>query len=121
QLRVGWSEPLDPDSIFGSAVQLDDLDDGVGVSTTVTLTSQGYELRVTVVGGLTADHRHRLTVQGVRDLAGNTLITPFVLVFETEDVTPPELGAIAPPAGTTVTAGDLVFASATVQDNQAMG
>lgn len=120
QLRLGWSEPLDPDSIFGTAVQLDDLDAGAGVATTVTLTPQGYELLVTPVAALVADHRHRLTVAGVRDLAGNALATPFVLEFEAEDVTPAEIDQIVPPAGTAVTAGDALAVSARALDNQGM-
>lgn len=120
QLRLGWSEPLDPDSIFGTALQLDDLDAGTGVSTTATLTPQGYELLITPVSALIADHRHRLTVTGVRDLAGNVLATPFVLEFEAEDVTPPEIDQIVPAAGTTVTAGDALAVSARALDNQGM-
>jgi hypothetical protein len=120
QLRLGWSEPLDPDSIFGTALRLDDLDAGTGVSTTATLTPQGYELLVTPVASLVADHRHRLTVTGVRDLAGNVLATPFVLEFETEDVTPPEIDQIVPAAGATVTAGDRLAVSARALDNQGM-
>ncbi len=121
QIRIGWSEPLDPDSIFGAALQLDDLDAGSGVTTTATLTSQGYELLVTPVAGLSADHLHRLTITGVRDLAGNVFAGPFVLEFEAEDITPPEVDQVLPAAGSTVTAGDALDASARVIDNQGMG
>lgn len=121
QIRIGWTEPLDPDSIFGGALQLDDLDAGSGVTTTATLTSQGYELLVTPVTDLLADHLHRLTITGVRDLAGNVLAGPFVLEFEAEDVTPPEIDQVVPAAGATVTAGDALDVSARVIDNQGMG
>ncbi|MFN7941176.1 MAG: carboxypeptidase regulatory-like domain-containing protein [Thermoanaerobaculia bacterium] len=121
QLHVAFSEPVDLESLSGTALSLFDVDSGAGVTTTFTLQPQGREALITPVADLVADHVHRLTVQGVRDLSGNPMAQPFVLTFETRDVTPPAVGAIDPAAGTSVTSGDSLTVSAAVTDNQGMG
>jgi hypothetical protein len=121
QLHVTFSEPVELESLSGTALSLVDVDSGAGVTTTFTLQPQGREVLVTPVADLLEDHVHRLTVQGVRDRSGNPMTQPFVSTFETRDVTAPTLGAIEPPAGTSVTSGEALVVSAVVTDNQAMG
>ncbi|MEO8277245.1 MAG: carboxypeptidase regulatory-like domain-containing protein, partial [Thermoanaerobaculia bacterium] len=121
QIRLTFSEAVALQSLSGSALHLEDLDAPAGVETTFSLQPQGREVLVTPVANLVPDHRHRLTVQGVQDLVGNIMVSPFVLQFETRDETPPEIGPILPAADSTVSSGDTVDITAVVTDNQRMG
>ena len=99
QFRVLFSEAVTLESLSGPALQLFDVDDQVGVTTTFTLQPQEREVLITPVANLAPDHVHRLTIQGVRDPVGNVMAQPFVLELETADITPPVVASISPAAG----------------------
>jgi protocatechuate 3,4-dioxygenase beta subunit len=121
QIRVVFSEAVTLESLSGPALQLFDVDDQVGVATTFTLQPQAREVLITPIAVLAPDHVHRLTIQGVRDPVGNIMLQPFVLNFESADITPPVVGSISPAAGSSVTSGQTIEIAAVVTDNQAPG
>ena len=108
QIRVVFSEAVTLESLSGPALQLFDVDDQVGVATTFTLQPQAREVLITPIAVLAPDHVHRLTIQGVRDPVGNIMLQPFVLNFESADITPPVVGSISPAAGSSVTSGHTI-------------
>ncbi len=121
QFRVVFSEAVTLESLSGPALQLFDVDDQAGVTTTFTLQPQEREVLITPVADLAPDHAHRLTIQGVRDPVGNVMAQPFVLELETADITPPVVASISPPADSSVTSGQTIEIAAVVTDNQAPG
>ncbi|MEO8196126.1 MAG: carboxypeptidase regulatory-like domain-containing protein [Thermoanaerobaculia bacterium] len=121
QFRVEFTEAVTLESLSGSALQLVDVDDQVGVATTFTLQPQGREVLITPVANLAPDHVHRLTIQGVRDPVGNVMAQPYVLELETADITPPVVSGISPAADSSVTSGQTIEIAAVVTDNQAPG
>ncbi len=121
QFRVVFSEAVTLESLSGVALQLFDVDDQAGITTTFTLQPQEREVLITPVANLVPDHVHRLTIQGVRDPVGNVMAQPFVLSLETADITPPVVVSILPVAGASVTSGQALEIAAVVTDNQAPG
>jgi hypothetical protein len=117
-ILLTFSEPVDPLSLSGSALQLTDLSTGGGVSTTFQVLPGERQARVTPVGGLLTDRRYRITVQGVRDPSGNTMAAPVSTTFWTLDTIPPVITGVSFPAGTSFTAGDGVPVLVTATDER---
>lgn len=119
QPRITFSEPVSLLSLSGTALQLVDLTaGGAGVTTTFTLLPGEREVVLTPAEALPAEHHFRLTVQSVQDLSGNSLAVPFVVEWETADVTPPRLVRLAPAAGASFLAGAPVVIAVEAFDNR---
>lgn len=115
-IRVTFSEPLDPASPSGSAFQLTDLTSGQGLGTTWVLEADNREVLLTPVGGLATDRQYQLSVSGVRDGSGNTMTQAVTTTFWSLDTVPPSIDDIAFPAGTAYTSGDDVPVTVTASD-----
>src|SRR5262249_31802264 len=110
------NRPIAPASPSGTALQLLDLTDNTQLSTTFVVSPSGRELWITPVVPLPQEKHLQVTIQGITDLVGNVMAAPLVTSFYSLDATPPRFGAIAPAAGATYTAGDLVAISVAASD-----
>jgi len=119
-VQINFSEPIELASLSGTALELYDLTAGAGVTTTFQLLPGERVARLTPTAGLQPDRQMRITVQGARDLAGNTMAAPVVTTFWTPDETPPQLTWLTPAEGATFTAGDTVPATVDATDNRGM-
>jgi len=119
-ILVTFSEPVEPASLSGGALQLTDLTAGQGLTTTFQLRPSEREVILTPVDPLVADRDYRLTVQAVRDLAGNVMAAPAVVSFWTVDETLPELTWQSPAEGATFTSGETVPIVVDAGDNRGL-
>ena len=113
-----FSEPVELASLSGPALELYDLSASAGVTTTFQLRPSGRQVVLTAAFGLLADHHYRLRVQGVRDLAGNTMTALVESTFWTVDQTLPVASFLSPAAGASFTAGELIPAAVSASDNR---
>ena len=116
QLRIVFSEPVDPASLEGG-FQLVRTGTAGALPLRLRLQPDGREVQVDQIAPLLAETQYTLTVQNVRDLGGNAMAAPAVTAFRTIDVTPPEITFPSPAAGTVFLSGDTVGFAMTVHDN----
>ncbi|MFJ8045348.1 Ig-like domain-containing protein [Kitasatospora sp. NPDC096147] len=88
-VRFAFSEPLDGSSVGPTDVTVVPTAGGAAVSGTVSYDSTTNGVVFTQASPLAVSTSYRATVQGVRDVAGNTLAAPYAITFTT--AAPPPL------------------------------
>ncbi|MBZ0114334.1 MAG: Ig-like domain-containing protein, partial [Thermoanaerobaculia bacterium] len=111
-----FSEPLEPASAAGSALQLTNLTTGQGVTTTSSLLAENRMVQLNAVSGLETDSQYSITIQGVADLVGNVMTTPVTTTFWTLDTTAPEILSVVPADGESFISGELISFDVQVSD-----
>ena len=119
-ILITFSEPVDEESLSGTAIQVTDLTSGQGLTTTFQLRPGDREVIVTPAVAMIPDHDIQVTVQNVADLAGNVMPAPVSWTFWTPDFTAPVGAFTAPDAGTVYTAGDTLNPAVDATDNRGM-
>ncbi|MGA5703507.1 Ig-like domain-containing protein [Peterkaempfera bronchialis] len=94
-VRVGFSEPVDPATVTGANVALRSAA-GTSVPATVTLDSAANAAVLTPSQQLAANTAYTLTVQQIKDTAGNVLAAPYRSTFTTGGVPLQTLGNTQP-------------------------
>ncbi|MEO1086328.1 MAG: Ig-like domain-containing protein, partial [Acidobacteriota bacterium] len=120
-LLVTFTEPVDLESLSGTAIQLYDVTAGQPLATTFQLRPGDREVLITPVVAMAPDRDIRLTIQGVRDTAGNVMPSPVDINFWTPDHTPPTGAFTAPAENAVFTAGDPIAMAVDATDNRTMG
>lgn len=116
QLRVVFSEPVD-DANLATSFSLVRLPAGEVLPTHVRLETNGREVLIDQIQPLNPEAQYRLTIQGVRDLAGNMMAGSRQSTFRTVDVTRPILSPVYPSGDLVVLSGDDLFVSTYAQDD----
>ena len=96
-VRVTFSETIDP--AFTDGIKL--LLNGTPISARLDLIQGGTVAALTPLSLLLTDSIYNVSVSGVRDIAGNQLVSPFISIFTTIDT-------IAPTVSALTTSGDLI-------------
>lgn len=90
-VRAGFSEPVDAATVTGANVSLKSAA-GTAVPATVTLDTAANAAVLTPTQQLDANTSYTLTVQQIKDTAGNALAAPYHAGFTTGGVPPQTLG-----------------------------
>ena len=109
-VTVTFSEAMDATTITASTITLKLASSGTAVAGTVSYNASTHVATFIPNATLAQTTAYTLTVAGtVKDVAGNQMVTPFVLGFTTGDTVPPTILTVSPPnlstgvpAGTTV-------------------
>ncbi|MFF4652473.1 Ig-like domain-containing protein [Streptomyces sp. NPDC001380] len=91
-VRVGFDEPVDPATVTGSTVTLRTAA-GAAVPAAVAWDAAANAAVLTPARQLTADTAYTLTVQQIKDTAGNAMASPFTAGFTTGGVPLQTLGS----------------------------
>jgi hypothetical protein len=97
---VSCSEPMEPDSVDETTVQLLDVG-GQSVEAVLDLEREGFDIRIRPTTALELDTFYTVVVNGVTDAAGLPLPEPFTSTFRVRDLEPPVV-TLLPPEGVTV-------------------
>ncbi|MFD0530099.1 Ig-like domain-containing protein [Kitasatospora arboriphila] len=92
-VKFSFSEPLDPATVTGSALTLRTTTGGTPVTGTVTYDAATSTAAFTPGADLALTTGYTATVQGVKDLAGNTLAGPVTAAFTTAGLPPKTIGS----------------------------
>lgn len=103
-IRISFSEPLDAATVSGSTVSLRGLL-GLPVTAAITYDAAQQTIVITPASNLSYLVGYSVVVgTGVKDLAGNALVSNYTLSFTTEsflDLTPPQVTSVLPANGST--------------------
>jgi|CXWL01.1.fsa_nt_gi hypothetical protein len=116
QLRTMFSESIDATDL-ATSFQLVKVSNGEPVPFQVRLEANGREVLIDQIDPLIPQIQYRLTVQGVRDVAGNLMVGSKETVFRTIDVSPPILQPIYPGPDVVVLSGEELYVSSYAEDN----
>ena len=119
-IYMTFSEPVAMASLSGTALQLVDLETGLGQTTTFNLLNGERQVLLTPINGLEANRDYSVTVQGVEDLIGNAMVVPVTTTFRTVDTIAPEILSILPADGDVYHSGDEVLFTIDASDDIAV-
>ncbi|MEV8096110.1 Ig-like domain-containing protein [Kitasatospora sp. NPDC085879] len=94
-VKFSFSEPLDPATVTASALTLKTTTGGTPVAGTVSYDAATGTAVLTPGADLALTTGYTATVQGVKDLAGNTLAAPVSVSFTTAGAPPKTIGSNA--------------------------
>jgi hypothetical protein len=117
-VTVTFSEAMNASTINGSTITLRVTATSAAVSGTVSYNGGTNTATFTPTASLSGPTGYTLAVTtGAKDLAGNSLASPFTSSFTTADVTPPTVGSTSPVSGSV---GVLITSVVTVTFSEAM-
>jgi hypothetical protein len=117
-VTVTFSEPMNASTINGSTITLRVTATSAAVPGTVSYNGGTNTATFTPTASLSGPTGYTLTVTtGAKDLAGNSLASPFTSSFTTADATPPTVGSTSPVNGSV---GVLITSVVTVTFSEPM-